>query len=124
MKELTIKGTRQNPNIILSKEKNIFEFSGQSLPENVQKLYQPILSWIDEYSDAPNDNTSLIFRMKYYNSASSKVLFEVLKKFNLIFKKGKNVKVEWFFKEEDEDMQESGKYYEELLDMPFNFHTL
>lgn len=124
MKELTIKGTRQNPNIILSKEKNIFEFSGQSLPENVQKLYQPILSWIDEYSDAPNDNTSLIFRMKYYNSASSKVLFEVLKKFNLIFKKGKNVKVEWYFKEEDEDMQESGKYYEELLDMPFNFHTL
>ncbi|RLD64388.1 MAG: nuclear pore complex subunit [Bacteroidetes bacterium] len=124
MKELTIKGTRQNPNIILNKEKNIFEFSGQSLPENVQKLYQPILSWIDEYSDAPNDNTSIVFKMKYYNSASSKVIFEVLKKFNLIYKKGKNVKVEWYFKEEDEDMQESGKYYQELLDMPFNFHSL
>ena len=124
MKELVIQGTRQNPNIILSKEKNIFEFTGQSLPENVQKLYQPILSWIDDYSEIPNDDTTLVFKMKYYNSASSKVLFEVLKKFNLIFKKGKNVKVEWYFKEEDEDMQESGKYFRELLDMPFNFHTL
>ncbi|MBE9468479.1 MAG: DUF1987 domain-containing protein [Bacteroidetes bacterium] len=124
MKELIIKGTRQNPNIILNQEKNIFEFSGQSLPENVQKLYQPILSWIDEYSDAPNENTAIIFKMKYYNSASSKVIFEVLKKFNLIYKKGRDVKVEWFFKEEDEDMQECGKYYQELLDMPFNFHSL
>ena len=124
MKEIAIKGTRQNPNVVLNKEKSIFEFSGQSLPENVQKLYQPILSWIDDYSEIPNDDTTLVFKMKYYNSASSKVLFEVLKKFNLIFKKGKNVKVEWYFKEEDEDMQESGKYFRELLDMPFNFHTL
>lgn len=124
MKELRVKGTRQNPNIILNKERNIFEFTGQSLPENVQKLYQPILGWIDEYSESPNENTTLVFKMKYYNSASSKVLFEVLKKFNLIFKKGKNVKVEWYFKEEDEDMQESGKYYQELLDMPFDFHSM
>ena len=66
MKEIVIKGTRQNPNIILNKEKNIFEFTGQSLPENVQKLYQPILSWIDNYSEEPNNDTTIVFKMKYY----------------------------------------------------------
>jgi hypothetical protein len=40
------------------------------------------------------------------------------------FKQGQNVTINWFHFEDDEDMLESGKEFEELLRLPFSYHTL
>lgn len=121
MKQLYLEGTKQNPKVVLDKEKNIFEFSGQSLPENAREVYLPIIKWVEDYAAQPNQKTDLLFKMKYFNTASSKVIFELLKKFNKIHLEGAAVHVLWHYKSDDEDMYETGKYYADLVEMPFEF---
>ena len=119
----SIKGTEDTPNVILDATSNILEFSGRSLPEDVGTFYAPVLQWIDEYAKNPNKSTEVIFRLEYFNTASSKILLDILLKFEDIMNDGHEVIVHWYFQEDDEDMQEAGGEYSEIVDIPFEFHS-
>ena len=121
MEPFVMEGENQLPTIILDKEKGHFEISGQSLPENVHEFYSPVISWLEKYAQNPNPTTEVIFKMEYYNTASSKMLFAILEKFDEIFKAGNNVKVFWHYDQDDEDMLESGEDYADLVTAPFEF---
>ena len=56
---------------------NKFLFSGKSLPEDVKEFYDPILSWLKEYKNDPNEETTFVMRMEYFNTASSKMILEM-----------------------------------------------
>lgn len=123
MEVIKIKGTDDTPNVILDAESNIIEFSGRSLPEDVVTFYAPVLEWIEEYSKSPNPKTEVIFRLEYFNTASSKVLLDILLKFEDILNNGNEVVVQWYFQEDDEDMEEAGEEYSEIVDIPFEMHS-
>ncbi len=123
MEVIKIKGTDDTPNVILDAESNIIEFSGRSLPEDVVTFYAPVLEWIEEYAKSPNPKTEVIFRLEYFNTASSKVLLDILLKFEDILNNGNEVVVQWYFQEDDEDMEEAGEEYSEIVDIPFEMHS-
>lgn len=123
MEVIKIKGSEDTPNVILDAESNIIEFSGRSLPEDVVTFYAPVLQWIEEYAKAPNPKTEVIFRLEYFNTASSKILLDILLKFEDILNDGTEVVVQWYFQEDDEDMQEAGEEYSEIVDIPFEMHS-
>jgi hypothetical protein len=56
----------------LIKNKAIIDFAGNSLPEDVNTFYQPILDWIDKYVENPNEKTEINMRFDYYNTSSSR----------------------------------------------------
>ena len=85
MEIIKIKGTEDTPSVLLDKAQNLFEISGRSLPEDVSMFYEPILSWIDEYAAAPNAETVFNFKLEYFNTASSKVILDILLKFEDIY---------------------------------------
>ena len=80
MEVIKIKGSDDTPNVILDAENGIFEISGRSLPEDVAAFYEPIIDWLDEYAESPNDKTVFDFKLEYFNTASSKLLLDVLLK--------------------------------------------
>lgn len=121
MEALHIQGTTDTPEIILDKEKNVFSFSGKSMPEDVEEFYRPVLQWIENYASSPNTNTKVIFKMKYFNTASSKMLLDVMERFANASENGSTVEMEWHYQEVDEDMLEAGEGYDELVDVPFKF---
>jgi len=121
MKDLIIKGDKQKPDLIFSAVSGELKISGQSLPENATMLYQPILEWLDEYCKAPVAHTVLSLQMKYYNTASSKMFFSIIKKLNLLYKGGADVEIEWHYQDDDEDMLDAGEYFRDLVDIPFKF---
>jgi len=123
MEVIKIKGTDDTPNVILDAQSNIIEFSGRSLPEDVVTFYAPVLQWIEEYAKSANAKTEVIFRLEYFNTASSKILLDILLKFEDIHNDGKEVVVQWYFQEDDEDMQEAGEEYSEIVDVPFEMHS-
>ncbi len=123
MEVIKIKGTDDTPNVILDAGNNIIEFSGRSLPEDVVTFYAPVISWIEEYAKAPNPKIDVIFRLEYFNTASSKILLDILLKFEDIHNSGNEVVVQWYFQEDDEDMQEAGEEYSEIVDIPFEMHS-
>ena len=119
MEPIKIAGTEDTPTVTLDKDKEILEISGRSLPEDVASFYDPILNWLDEYSQDPNDKTVFNFKLVYFNTASSKLLLDILMKLEELYESGKDVTVVWHYPEEDEDMQEAGEEYADIVDVPF-----
>jgi len=119
MDAIKIKGTEDTPNVILDAAENNMEISGRSLPEDVSSFYGPILNWLSEYSKNPNQKTIFNFRLVYFNTASSKLILDILMKLEELNKKGNNVMVRWYYPEDDEDMQEAGNEYADIVEVPF-----
>ena len=119
MEVIKIMGTDDTPNVIFDAENEIFEISGRSLPEDVSSFYEPIISWLDEYAGKANDKSIFNFKLVYFNTASSKLLLDILMKLEEIHESGKEVLVKWFYPEDDEDMQEAGEEYADIVDVPF-----
>jgi hypothetical protein len=119
METIKIQGTEDTPKVILDKEKEIMEISGRSLPEDVASFYEPVLTWLDEYAQSPNKKTVFNFKLVYFNTASSKLLLDILMKLEEIHEAGNDVLIRWHFPEDDEDMEEAGEEYADIVDVPF-----
>jgi len=119
METIKIQGTEDTPKVTLDKEKEIMEISGRSLPEDVASFYEPILSWLDEYAQSPNKKTVFNFKLVYFNTASSKLLLDILMKLEEIHEAGHDVLIRWHYPEDDEDMEEAGEEYSDIVDVPF-----
>lgn len=119
METIKIQGTDDTPTVILDKENGVFEFSGRSLPEDVNAFYEPILDWLSDYSEESNDHTVVTFKLVYFNTASSKLILDILLKFEEIGENGSEVLIKWFYPEDDEDMEEAGEEYADIVEIPF-----
>lgn len=114
-----IAGTDETPEIRLDKQSGTFEISGRSLPEDSIEFFRPTMEWLAEYSKAPNATTRFVIKLDYMNTASSKLIQDILLKLGDI--PGSNVL--WYFQEEDEDMENVGQEYAEMVSIPFEFKT-
>ena len=119
METIKIQGTEDTPKVILDKEKEAMEISGRSLPEDVASFYDPVLTWLDEYAQSPNKKTVFNFKLTYFNTASSKLLLDILMKLEEIHEAGHDVLIKWHYPEDDEDMEEAGEEYADIVDVPF-----
>ncbi len=119
MEPLDIQGTNDTPKVILDSEGDVFEISGRSLPEDVASFYKPVLEWLEEYKLAPLDYTEFVFRYIYFNTATSKLIQDILFKLEELADTGNNVQVIWFYEEDDEDMLDSGEEFMENTDVHF-----
>lgn len=119
METIKINGTDDTPGIVLDAASEVFEVSGRSLPEDVTAFYDPVLNWLDEYAEKPNPKTEFVFKLTYFNTASSKVLLDILMKLEDINNDGHEVIVKWYSPEDDEDMQEAGEEYADIVDIAF-----
>ena len=119
MEAIKILGSEDTPKIILDKNANQFEISGRSLPEDVAAFYEPVLEWLDEYAESPNPKTVFNFKLEYFNTASSKLLLDVLLKLEDMVDDGHEVLVKWHYPSDDEDMEEAGEEYADIVEVPF-----
>lgn len=121
MEPIILEATPETPSIILDKKNNKFKIEGRSFPEEARSFYKPILKWLKEYAENPNEKTDFVVKMEYYNTASSKMLLDIFKTFKEIHENGNEVKIHWHYPEDDEDMLEAGEDYEEILQIPFKY---
>jgi hypothetical protein len=119
MEVMKIQGTDDTPSVTLDAANSNFEIAGRSLPEDVAAFYKPILEWLDNYSQNPNPKTIFSFKLIYFNTASSKMLLDVLMKLEDLHSNGKEALVQWYYPEDDEDMKEAGEEYADIVDVPF-----
>jgi len=118
MNPIVINSTDDTPGVRLDAAADIFELSGRSLPEDVVKFYKPILDWLDEYAQSPNEHTVFDFKLSYFNTASSKIILDILMKLEGMHDDGKNITIKWHFPSDDEDMEEAGNEYSEIVSVP------
>ena len=115
MDALNISGTEDTPEIVLDKGALKFEISGRSLPEDAAGFYQQVIDWMNGYANESNDATEFHVKLEYFNTASSKLLLDVLS----ILEDIDGATIVWHFPDDDEDMEEAGEEFSELVEAPF-----
>lgn len=108
------------PSVSLDKEKGIFNISGRSLPEDVDTYFIPILEWLQNYQEQPNEYTEFHFKFDYYNSSTVRKIVDILVILETISEQeGKSTKVVWHYEEGDDVMCENGEDFKNVISIPF-----
>ena len=119
--KLELEHTKKTPDVLFDSEKGYFKIQGAILPENSIKFFTPLIDYTKDYLSNPNKETTLDLFIIYFNTSSSKQVYEFIKLFDLSRDKT-NITVNWMFDEDDEDMEETGQEYNAFFkELPFNF---
>ncbi len=122
MKELRIEGTKYTPEIILDCTSNHFSISGNSRPENADAFYKEIFNWFEKNGEEIMKLDSIILNidLEYFNSSSSKQILNIL--YKLEYLNPNNTIIKWNYDDEDEEILDAGKEFEEVTSLCFEFH--
>jgi hypothetical protein len=116
MKSLLIEASKATPKIVFNPNGELFIY-GRSLPEDPARFYRPVLKWIKECTC---ENITLNLKLEYLNTISSKQVYMLLCLINEnSYVKSKSVN--WHYEEGDDESYETGKEFENLTKIKFNF---
>ncbi len=123
MPVLFIEETKDTPKVIFDAEKNQFEITGKSLPEDAVGFFQPLFDWINQYIDNPNPENTFVFNLEYFSTSTAKQLSKV---FFLLEKLSENatVKVVWKYLPADLDTYNAGLRYQKMLNLDFEIQKV
>ena len=119
MESLVIQSSPKTPTINFDANSGTLEIAGRSIPENSVEFYRPVLEWLDSYNSSPADQTEFVFKLEYFNTSSSKCILDIFRKLEKVSENSSNIKILWYYDEDDEDMQESGEDFQEIIKLPF-----
>ncbi len=71
IQNIFIEGTVKTPQIDFNQHSGDLILSGKSIPENAARIYEPLLSWVNEYVNSPRQTTNLRLSLAYFNSSTS-----------------------------------------------------
>ena len=122
MDSLNIEATKYTPQIFFDTTTNTVILKGESYPENTFEFYKPFFEWLNGYFDLEESGELVInVDLIYFNSSSSKILFNLFDLLDAAAKNGRTVSINWIFDEEDEDYLEFGEEFaEDMEHVSFN----
>ncbi len=114
MDNLKIEATKYSPEISFDCENNVLEIRGKSYPEDTSVFYSPIFAWVEKYLQREETKKIVVnIELVYFNSSSSKVLLDFFDTLETAANDGKEIAVNWFYEEDDEDALEFGEEFKE-----------
>ena len=119
MENILREGSAKTPSVSFNSASGVLELKGRSIPENSVEFYKPLNEWIDSYGAKPCSETVVDIKLEYFNTSSSKCILDLFKKLEYISKQGSVVYVNWYFEQDDEDMEEAGEDYQAIIKLPF-----
>lgn len=119
LSNLVIEGGVDTPAINFDAETGILSIEGKSFPPDIFAFYDKVLQWLKQYFKQPQKKTILKLKLDYFNTASSKILMDILYMLEEYYNKGVDILIEWYYQDDDEDMQETGEEYAQLVNVPF-----
>lgn len=124
LNSLKLEATEDTPMIDFDASTGMFKISGRALPENAHEFFKPLEDWVVEYAENPQETTIVEMRIDYFNSAATRYIFNLLMSFEDIVDAGKDVKVVWYYKEDDDMIEAKGEEFESMLELPFEMRPL
>ena len=97
-------------------ELNIIKIVGVLIPENPMLFFEELYSFTEEFLQKTK-KLNLHVDLEYFNTSSARYLYDYLKKVIPI----SDLQLTWFYDSDDEDILESGKEFEELCKIKFEF---
>ena len=103
--------------------KGTIKLTGRLIPENAEDFFKPVEEWINEYFKYPADITTVEICIEYINSTGTTYLLDIIHKITHIHLQKNTNKfiINWHYKDEDEDILETGRFFSSDLNVPFNY---
>ena len=114
MSKIFIEETFKTPEISGDSELGKLRLAGRSLPEDAKAFYQPFKEWLQDLYVTPAEIIEVVIELEYYNTASSKLIVNMLLSLEKIQSK-KKVSVVWIHDEDDIEMEETGQDFKNLI---------
>ena len=113
--------TKTSPYVLIDEAKGYMRFEGESYLEDVINFFREIDEWLDRYLTSDFTDFTFDCAMEYFNSSTTKLLYNILRQMDKQAP-GKNVVVNWYVVDEDDDMLiECGEdYKDEMENLEFN----
>lgn len=123
MPVLFIEATKDTPRILFDAQKNQFEISEKSLPEDAIGFFQPVFDWLNQYIDNPNEKSTFVFFLEYFSTSTAKQLTKIFYLLEKLSEKS-NVNIIWKYKSADVDMHNAGLRYQKMLRVNFEIQKV
>ena len=120
MDNLVLEKTSDRLGVNFDASTGILELAGSSYPENTIEFFEPVINWINQYMLEITGKITMNLKLDYLNSSSVKFVSDIIDKLALYHKSGAEVEVNWYFNEDDEDIEEMGMDLKEETKLPFN----
>lgn len=124
VESLKLAATEDTPMIDFDTSTGIFKVSGRALPEDALEFFKPIEDWLQSYVEDPLESTTMEMSVDYFNSASTRYIFNILMSLEDLIEAGKEAKIIWYYREDDDMIETKGEELESMLDVPFEMKTL
>lgn len=116
-----IEPTRNTPFVNFDYASGLLELKGVSSPENSLEFYNPVFQAVDKYRELGMQSLEVNMALEYFNTSSSKCLYQIFKGIKRIAEGGRSVVINWMYDTDDEDMREVGEDYSDILGLEFNY---
>lgn len=119
MNEINIAPSKATPGVAFDAATRTLEFTGESYPEDSIPFYKDIQRRLETYLQENHEPLTVNFKLHYFNTSSSKCLFDILESMEKSHAQYKNIKINWYYEEGDEDIFESGEDFSLDIKLPF-----
>jgi len=124
MEPLILASTKTTPAVSFDPGSQMFRVIGNSTPVDALEFYNKLTDWLKANEGAISDDAIFRFCLPYFNSASHKGIFLLLKQISLLRDNSKKLQIVWGVESDDEFMREAGETMQELLDLRLNFEEI
>ncbi|HUY02503.1 MAG TPA: DUF1987 domain-containing protein [Rhodocyclaceae bacterium] len=110
MNDLHIAPSNETPEIDFRFSEHRLVIRGESYPENALSFYAPIRNSLQDYLTSldPGDKVNVAIALRYFNSASTKLIRALVAMLNAAALAGKQIALDWYHDEDDDMMLEFG----------------
>ncbi|MGM0370242.1 MAG: DUF1987 domain-containing protein [Bacillota bacterium] len=120
MERLFIEATKSSPEIDFDPELNVLVIKGESYPEDSFGFYEPIFEWLEDYVEQlEQEEVRVEVSLSYLNTSSTKSVMFILDILEEAYLDGVDVKVNWYYDEDNELAYEMAEDFMDYLELPF-----
>ncbi len=115
MEDLEIRGEKREfyvPNVHFQVKTGLCTLSGESYLEQTDLFYAKLQDWIKLYIEKVRGPITFEFRMQYFNTTSTRHIFDLLIQLQRYKEQGGKVKIKWFYADWDEEMLRDGEDFQ------------
>jgi hypothetical protein len=117
MSDLNLSKTKTTPAIEFNGATGKLIIAGESYPENSAEFYKPVFGWLNNFMEMKRE-IEFSFKLTYFNTSSSKSILDIIELLENYHQTGGKVSLNWYFEEEDDDIEDSGIEFTSDLTLP------
>ena len=118
MESLHIAPTSTTPEVTLDASEGVVTITGVSDEQDALGFYFPVIQWLEAYQHQAAQETILNIRLKYFNTASAKALYEIVKRIATLRKNGNTATVNWYYDQDDPVLKDDIEHFCDIVTIP------